>query len=92
MKTYSFRQHLKESLKNPEFKSIWEEGEPEYRLTCQLIEARLAQKLSQNQLAKKANTTQAVVSRLEAMSFNPSLALLTKVATALGKKLQITLI
>ncbi|MFA6603050.1 MAG: helix-turn-helix transcriptional regulator [Candidatus Shapirobacteria bacterium] len=89
--SYSFKKDLANRLKNPEFRQAWEDSEPEFNLTCQLIEARLAQKLSQRDLAQIAHTTQAVISRLETMSFNPSLALLQKIATALNKKLTITL-
>ncbi len=92
MKTYTFRQHLKESLADPEFKKAWEESEAEYQISRALIAARLSEKMSQRELAKKANTTQAVVSRLESMSANPSIGLIQKVASALNLKLKIQLV
>jgi len=38
---YNFKKHLKESLKDPKFKKIWKESEPEYQLSCKLIELKL---------------------------------------------------
>lgn len=88
---YTFHDHLKESLKDPEFKKAWDDTEAEYKLACQLIEARLSRKLSQRQLAKKVGTSQAAISRIEAMSGNPSLGFLKRLSEALGVKLSISL-
>lgn len=92
MKTYTFKQHLKESLKNPEFKKAWEESEAEYQISRALIAARLSKKISQRDLANRANTTQAVISRLEGMNANPSIGLIQRVAAALNLKLKIQLV
>lgn len=92
MKTYTFRQHLKDSLKNPTFRIAWEESEAEYQISRMLITTRLSKKISQRELAKKANTTQAVISRLESMSANPSIGLIQKIASALNLKLKIQLV
>jgi len=83
----SFREHLKESLKDPDFKIAWKQSEPEYLLACQIIEKRLKKKISQRQLAKNARTTQAVISRIESMNANPSLELLKKISKGLGSRL-----
>ncbi|MEK7450459.1 MAG: helix-turn-helix transcriptional regulator [Patescibacteria group bacterium] len=86
---YTLRDHIQESLKNPEFKKEWEKSELVYQLSRTLIKKRLAQNISQTGLAKKANTTQAVISRLENMSVNPSLGLLQRIARALNVSLKI---
>ncbi|PIU03438.1 transcriptional regulator [Candidatus Shapirobacteria bacterium CG08_land_8_20_14_0_20_39_18] len=86
---YTFEDHLKESLKDPEFRKVWKDSELEYKLACQLIEKRLAKKMSQRDLAKKVKTTQAVISRLETMNENPSLSLLKRIAQALGTKINL---
>ncbi len=91
IKEYTFQDHLKKSLKNPEFRKAWEESELEYQVATQLIEARLAKKLSQRDLAKKMNTSQAVISRIESMNANPSLSLLKRAAQALSIKLTVSL-
>lgn len=84
---YTFERDLKERLKNPEFKKAWEESEPEYLLAKKLIENRLKRKISQRALAKKIKTTQAILSRIETMTANPSLSLLKRIASALNAKL-----
>lgn len=89
-KIYTFEDHLRESLKNPEFKKAWEDSEVEYQLARKLIEQRLAKKISQRQLAKKAKTTQAVISRIETMSANPSLHLIKRIAEKLDLKVSLT--
>lgn len=85
---YTFEQDLAKRLKNPEFRKAWKESEPEYLLATQLLEKRLAKKLSQRDLAKKLHTSQAVVSRIETMSGNPTLSLLKKIASALDTNLR----
>lgn len=90
-KVYTFQEHLKEMLKDPEFKKEWEDSEVEYQLSCKLIEARLKRKMSQRDLAKKVGTSQAAISRIEAMNANPSLSFLKRISTALGGKLQISI-
>lgn len=88
-KVYTFKNHLTESLKNPEFRKAWRESETEYLLSKSLIEARKKKHLSQRDLAKKIGTTQAAISRIESMQGNPSLLLLKRIATALDGKLQV---
>lgn len=84
---YTFDEDLERRLKNPAFHKAWKESEPEYLLATQLIEKRLKQNMSQRDLAKKVKTTQAVISRIETMTANPSLSLLKRIAHVLGVKL-----
>lgn len=83
-KIYTFKQDLKKRLKDPDFKKAWEETEVEYQIAKQLIEKRLVRNLSQRQLAKKVETSQAAISRVEGMKGNPSLSFLKRIASALG--------
>ena len=55
-----------------------------------IIERRLAKGLTQSDLAKKLGTKQSAIARLESGNYNPSLAFLNKVATALDTKLKVT--
>lgn len=89
MKTYTLQDHIRESLKNPAFKKAWKESEWEYQISRALIAKRIKSKMSQGDLAKKAHTTQAVISRLENMNANPSLGFLQKIGSALNLKLKI---
>lgn len=86
---YTFRQDLEKRLKNPEFRKEWEATEPEHNLAQQIIEARLAQNLSQRDLAKRVKTTQAIISRIESGSANTSISLIKRFANALGTDLTI---
>mgnify|MGYP001561525787 CR=1 FL=1 len=87
---YTFEDDLKRRLQDPEFKKVWEESEAEYLLAKAIIEKRLAKKLSQRDLAKKVKTSQAAISRVEAMNGNPSLSFLKRIASALGTKISIS--
>lgn len=91
-KMESFNHFLREQLKDPEFKREWERSEPEYQVLEEIIRARIDKKLSQRELAKKAKTTQAVLSRIENMTVSPSIQLVQRIAEAMGKKLQIKFI
>lgn len=88
-KIYTLEDDLKKRLKNPKFRKAWEESELEYQLGRALIGRRIAKRISQRELAERANTTQAVISRIEAMNSNPSIGLLKRLAEALGTKLKI---
>ena len=85
-KLYIFKDHLDESLRDPKFRKEWEASELEYQLAVKLIEKRLSKNLSQRQLAKKAKTTQAVISRIESMKANPSIGLIKRIAEVLNSK------
>ncbi|OGK21292.1 hypothetical protein A3C23_02170 [Candidatus Roizmanbacteria bacterium RIFCSPHIGHO2_02_FULL_37_13b] len=89
MKHLDFNQYLEQQLKDPRFKKEWEKSEPAYQVTRELIKARIEKQFSQRQLAKAAGTTQTVISRIENMTVSPSVGLLSRLATSLGKKLVI---
>ena len=90
VKNTDFRELLTKELKDPEFKKEWDRLEPAYQTQGALIRARIDAKMSQRQLAKKAKTTQAVISRIENMTVSPSIGLLQKIAEAFGKNLKIS--
>lgn len=89
MKDLTLDDYLKEQLKNPRFKKEWDKLDPQYQITRALIKARIEGKISQRELAKRAKTTQAVLSRIENMTVSPSVGLLHRIASALGKNLEI---
>jgi len=89
MKSYSnFKTKL---LKDKKIKKAYDQLEPEYRIIEMIIAKRLQAGLTQAELARKIGTKQSAISRLEQGSYNPSLALLNKVAKALGAELKISL-
>lgn len=80
-----------EMMKNPGYRREYEKLEPEFQIARQMIEARIKNKITQAELAKKANTGQAVISRLEGMNAKPSISLLSRIATALNIEIKITI-
>ncbi|MBH8605908.1 helix-turn-helix domain-containing protein [Thermoactinomyces sp. CICC 10522] len=83
------RSYLAEQLKDPEFKKVWEAGEKEFQLRARLIELRKKRGLTQRDLARKLNTKQSVISRIENGEQNISLAYLNKIADALNAEVEI---
>ena len=79
-------------MKKPGFRKLWEEGEADYQLGRQIIQARIDRKITQKELAKRANTTQAVISRIESLDVSTTLQMATRIARALGKTLQISFV
>lgn len=78
-------------MKDPEYRREYEKLEPEFQIARQIIAARIRQKMSQEELAKKAKTGQAVISRLEGMNAKPSFSLLERIARALNTKISVTI-
>jgi ribosome-binding protein aMBF1 (putative translation factor) len=81
----------KKWMKDPGFRREYEKLETEFQIAKQVLEGRLKRKMSQEELAKKVNTGQAVISRLEGMNGKPSISLLERVAKALDTKISITI-
>jgi len=78
-------------MKNPEYRREYDALEPEFQIARQMMDARIKRKMSQETLAKKIGTGQAVISRLEGMNSAPSLTLLKKVSKALGIKFELSI-
>ncbi len=80
---------LNELKNDPKFRKAQEALEPQYQLEREIISARVKGGLNQRELAKKINSTQAVISRIESGTVSPSINTVNKIAKAFGKKLQI---
>lgn len=89
---YDFDKYLEESLKNPEFKKEWEASELEFQIQDMLVKARIAAKLTQNELAKLSGVRQSNISRIENGTCLPKLETLAVLAKAMGKKLKIEIV
>jgi len=76
-------------LKNPEFKKLYKESQPEFEIAKAIIRARIENKITQKELAKKMNTTQSVISRVEQAKTSPSISFLKRLAAALNTTLQV---
>ena len=80
----------KKWMKNPEYRREYDALEEEFSLTAALIEARSRAGLTQEQVAQRMKTTQAVVARLEGGGSKPSTRTLEKYAEATGSRLKIS--
>lgn len=83
----NWRTLKKELLKNKVIASEYKRLEPRYALISQLIEARIKRGLTQKELAKKIDTKQSAIARLESGNINPSIDFLEKVTQALNSRL-----
>jgi len=76
---------------NAKLRAEYEALAPQYEIVDAVIASRIAQSMTQAELAERASTRQSNISRFESGNYNPSLEFLQKIAGALGKSLEITL-
>lgn len=79
----------KDWMKDPEYVAEYDALAAEFELAEVLINAREASGFSQQEIAKRMNTKQSVVARLESAQGNPTVKTLSRYAEALGGHLQI---
>ena len=75
-----------------EFAAGFEDGYQKFKIGIVLKEARRAAGLTQEELARRIKTKKTAVSRIENHSRDIRLSTLEKVASALGKRLQIRIL
>ena len=68
-------EHLKEKLKNPYFKELYELQEQKLCIVKRIIDYRVIHNLTQGQLAKRAGVTQQYISKIESGDFSNILTL-----------------
>ena len=76
---------------NSDVREALAENQSEYEIIREIIKVRKDRNLTQKALAELVGTKQSNISRLESGTYNPSLSFLRKIATALGKHLEIKL-
>ena len=84
--------YLNEQLKNEEFRKEWEENQPEMDIIRAMADARIAQNLTQKELAERTGINQADISKLENGNANPSLRTLQRLAAGMGMQVKIEFI
>jgi ribosome-binding protein aMBF1 (putative translation factor) len=77
-------------MKDPRYKRAHEELASEFELARAVIQARSNAGLTQEELAKRMNTTQSVIARLESGRTKPSTQTLERLAAATGTRVKIT--
>ena len=85
----SFEQYLAQQMKNRAFREAFEEESQRLRVAYQILQLRKRQKLSQKELARKLNTTQSVVARMESGQQNFTTDTLQKIASTFKRDLRI---
>ena len=76
--------------KDPNYVEAYDALEDKFSLAAALIEARARAGLTQQQLADRMHTTQAVIARLESGRVKPSTRTLQRLAAATGMRLRIS--
>ncbi len=81
----SYQRWRKGLQDNPEYRAVYEEEAAKKELWLQLVEARLAAGLTQEQLAERLGVSQAQVARIEKRGYDVyTLNTLRRYVTALG--------
>ena len=89
----AFAGFKKKALQNEEVRKEYEALEPLFAIKKELVAARIAKGLTQDEIARKIGTSKSNISRLESLnnSYMPNLSTLMKYAEALGMRLDIVL-
>lgn len=88
MKTEKVSEHLKEKLKDPYFKELYELEEQKLAIVKRIVEYRIKNNITQGQLAQKAKVTQQHISKIENGEFS-SVTTLEKVLLFIGYTVRI---
>lgn len=91
-KTIPFQTVFEEWTQNPEFVAAYDALDDEFALASAMIDARVSADMTQADVAKAMETTQAVIARLESGKVLPSTRTLKRFAKATGMQLKISFI
>ena len=79
-------------LKNENVRNELKKNEAEYKIIEEIILARRERNLTQKDLAELVGTKQSNISRLESGNYNPTIDFLNKIASAVGKQLEVRIV
>ena len=88
MNAYKISDHLKEKTKDPYFKELYELEAQKYSIVEKIVEYRIKNKITQEQLAEQVGVTQQQISKVENGEFS-SVMTLEKILLAIGMTVQI---
>ncbi len=91
MRLQKVDEHIKEKLKDPYFKELYELEEQKLNIVKRIIHYRVKHGLSQNDLARKAGVTQQHISKIENGEFS-NIATLEKVLLFIGLTVRMSVI
>jgi transcriptional regulator with XRE-family HTH domain len=89
--TVSLDELFKEDLQDQEFQKVYRQQKPYYDLVSDIINRRIDLNLTQEDLAKRANTYQSRISKIESGEHDFRLSTIIQVAEALNTELSIEL-
>ena len=87
-----FDDFFDEQMKDPEFKTEYNNLQPEFDVIRAIIDARTNQNLTQKQLSEKTGINQADISKLENGTRNPTINLLKRLTDGMDTILKIEFI
>lgn len=76
---HSYKADLVKDLKNKEFREVYNKERIKLEIADEVIKLRKSEKITQKELAKKINTTQAVISRIENGQVFPSTNIIQRI-------------
>jgi ribosome-binding protein aMBF1 (putative translation factor) len=85
----SFEQYLAQQMKNKAFRRAYEEESHRLEIAYKILQLRKEHRLSQKELARKLDTTQSVVARIETGQQNLTTDTLQKIASVFDRDLRI---
>ena len=88
-KATDFGEYLSKQLKNPAIKKNYDKYGKQLEIAYKILQARKQAGISQAQLAKKIDTKQSNIARMEAGEQNFTTETMEKIAAALNRKLEI---
>jgi DNA-binding XRE family transcriptional regulator len=83
---------LEKELQDEEFRLLWSEREAAYKIAREFLRLRKMQGLSQSEVARRAGLKQPAIARLESGAVRPTLDTIQRVARALGREVEISLV
>lgn len=86
--SYSSDEHLKEKLRDPAFKKLYNINAIKFKIGGQLVKYRIKHNLTQKQLGERIDVTQQQISKIESGDFS-NLSTISKVLNAIGCNLEV---
>lgn len=77
-------------MKDPSYKKAYDELDLEFSIISAVIDARIKKGMTQKKLAEKMGTKQSSIARFESGNYNPTLAFVQKLLSAIGSKIKVS--
>ena len=88
----TYKDYKNKCIEDSNFKTEYDDLEPEYSITNAMIKARKEQGPTQKQLSELTGISQADISRIENGTRNPSLGMIKRLAAGMGMRLKLEFI